>query len=329
MPALNNLQIQKMSEVLRTLKFKSSFYERPFISERMQAEEKLRMYFFSVGICHQTYALAHPSLNLYGWDYLEYGFLNMIRQSPELLVPDFIHVSDFEKLKGSLSGFFTPAEMECTLDRLDERVRLMKDMAAVLVDQYESSLGKLLSSTTHEQGVSVVELYSVLQKFEAYSDPLNKKSSFFIKLAVDAGLIRLQDPENLVPVMDYHMQRVLLRTGCVEIMDDTLAQSLRLRLPMTSDSIIREICVNASALIARKAGLNVLQMNDVLYLAGRSCCHEQTLCRSGSCEKTPCSLTRAVELDNHTACIFNDFCKAATDMEYHKFWQPVVETHYY
>lgn len=323
-------QIANTAEVVKLLRFKASFYERPFIKVNLPEEQKLRLYFFSVGICHQTYQLANSSMNLYGWDYLEYGFLKMIESSPALFEPTSIASSDSKRLIDQISTFFAPEGDLCTLDRMQERVALYQDMAAGLLRTSNGSVYEIISSCSDINGnISTLRLYEKLKAFEAYRDPLNKKSSFFIKLAIDAGLIKIADAENLVPVMDYHMQRILLRTGCVIVEDDILAEALRQRKPMESDVEIRRMCTLASSEIARRAGLNVLQMNDILYLAARSCCNEKTLCRTYICEKTPCSLSRAVELGNHSECVFGDYCKGAIDDRYHKLWQPVVKTHYY
>ncbi len=82
------------------------------------------------------------------------------------------------------------------------------------------------------------------------------------------------------------MQRVLLRTGCVDIVDESLESDLKNKNPIADDHEIREACIESMKLIAETSGLSVFKMNDVFYTMGRSCCNEEMLCQSGICEKT-------------------------------------------
>jgi hypothetical protein len=201
-------------------------------------------------------------------------------------------------------------------------------MASKLVHNYNGKVFDLLLLSGGRVG-GEKGFYHLFRVFEAYSDPLYKKTSFLLKLLTDASLFSVDDPENLIPVMDYHMQRVLLRSGAVEVLDPTLREALVKRSALPSDTLIREACINASKLVAASAGRGVLQMNDVLYMMGRSCCFEQPLCSSGRCAKQPCSLIRTLQLENHHSCIFSEVCRGASLPEYRQLWNPVVRTHYY
>lgn len=322
-------QCMALGEVLRHYSFRESFYRRPFLTAAFPEEFKLRMYFFSVGICHQTWHLAHPAANLYGWDYLEDGFLRMFQENAWLTDPFRVSGASILFIGEALASYFVPAgSTVSTLDRLVERARLYRDMAEKLLTRYEGLVSRLLEASQGRVG-GEEGLYRRLADFEAYSDPLQKKSSFWVKLLLDAGLWQVSDPENLLPVMDYHMQRVLLRTGAVEIIDPELRKALKDRKELPDDTVIRRSCIEASARMAGAAGLGVLQMNDVLYMLGRSCCFEEPLCRSGHCDKTPCSLVRTLEIEEHTQCIFSGVCRGAVAEECVTLWNPVVKTHYY
>ncbi len=85
---------------------------------------------------------------------------------------------------------------------------------------------------------------------EAFVDPMKKKSTIFIKLLEQGGLIEVKDPENYLPMMDYHMQRVLLRMGCVEITDESLTRALKEKRILTSDTEIRSKCCDAIKIIS-------------------------------------------------------------------------------
>jgi len=227
--------------------------------------------------------------------------------------------------------FQTNKKMDsCTLDRLEERARLLVDLDSKIQQDFNGSLRHLLEMSDSRLLNNGNGLYELLETFEAFSDPFRKKSSFLVKLLEDAGLFKIADPENYIPVMDYHIQRVLLRTGCIEIDDDSLAENLRNRIPISDDGPIREACIEAMRVIAHESGHPISAMNDYFWPLGRSCCNENPLCVHGKCEKSPCSLTQLISLDHpHPICILEEACKGKSDSQYREFWQPVVETHYY
>lgn len=329
MIAVNSEQSKKIGEIVKTLEFRSSFYERDFIL--VNSPLKMAMHFYAVGICHQTYVLANPKLNLYGWDFMEYGFLDILRNAPYLFkTEELIKLSRQELIK-EIKPFFAEDNNpeKCTLDTLEERADLWLDMAKGLQKHFNGKIENLFLENNWQETQDAEGLYKFLRLFEAYSDPLQKKSGVFLKLIADAGLVNLDNLTNVIPIMDYHMQRVLLRTGCVEVNDEELKAKLKQRQPISDDELIRKACIKAMEIIAEKSGLHLFKMNDVFYTLGRSCCNETTLCRTHTCEKTPCTLTRAVVLESHNQCIFEGACKGEKDDNYHQFWQPQIQTHFY
>jgi len=329
MITVNKEQSKKIGEIVKTLKFRPSFYERDFILA--DSPLKMAMHFYAVGICHQTYHLANPKLNLYGWDFLEYGFLDILKNAPHLLETEELIKLSQQELIEQIKPFFAEDNNpeKCTLDTLEERTHLWLDMAKVLHKHFDGKIENLFLQSDWEETQNAESLYKTLRLFEAYSDPLQKKSGVFLKLIADAGLVNLDKLTNIIPIMDYHMQRVLLRTGCIEVNDEELKSKLQNRQAIDDDEPIRVACIEAMDIIAETSAYHAFKMNDVFYTLGRSCCNEATLCRTHVCEKTPCTLTRAVVLESHEHCIFQTVCKGATDDNYHQFWQPQVQTHFY
>ena len=91
-----------------------------------------------------------------------------------------------------------------TLDRLDERSELLIDISKKLVERHSGHISTLLTVSDGyldgDQGI-----YNLLGNFEAYSDPFKKKSSLFVTLAHNAGVLNIKDINNIVPIMDYHI----------------------------------------------------------------------------------------------------------------------------
>lgn len=323
---VNKEQSEKLGRIVGQLSFKTSFLQRDFIQLQVRKEIKAAMYFYAVGICHQTYHLANKKLNLFGWDFLEYGFMVIATQKPELLDARYLVNLSPTDLIPLIQPFFAEDHQKekCTLDSLEERAEIWLDMAHFLV------AGNInFQDFIQLSNKKASYFYENLPKTLAYSDPLQKKTSFLLKLLEDSSLLKTEDAVNLIPIMDYHMQRVLLRTGCVEILDQDLQQKLQNRIAIESDIEIREACIESMKLIAQTDGLSILKMNDVFYTMGRSCCNDNMLCETHTCEKSPCTLTLAVELKSHDNCIFQDICLGATKEEYRKYWQPQVNTHFY
>lgn len=324
--SVNIEQSRAIGKIVGQLSFRPEFLQRDFLNIQLDEEIKAAMYFYSVGICHQTYHLANKKLNLFGWDFLEYGFLQLAREKPELLNANFLVETNTRELKELIQVFFAEDNKaeNCTLDRLDERVRLWKDMAQFILQNGKSVLDFIKSS--HNQAEYY---YQHLPKAEAYSDPLQKKTSFLMKLLEDVGYADFSAQKDIIPIMDYHMQRVLMRTGCIEIEDHELYKQLVEREKIADDSQIRSACIESMKIIADESGLSVLKMNDVFYTMGRSCCNENPLCVSHSCDKEPCTLSLAVDIPEKHDCIFEKVCKGASNEKYRQLWQPLVETHFY
>jgi len=323
---VNTEQSRKVGKIVGSLNFKDLFLERDFLKLAISKEIKTAMYYYAVGICHQTYHLANPKLNLFGWDFLEYGFMEIALQKPELLDANYLVRLSPDDLIPLIQPFFAEDHIpeKCTLDTLEERAELWLNMAQFIAESKNNHLEFI-----HKSNNSAEYFYQHLPQITAYSDPLQKKSSFFMKLLEDSGLAKFGKDQELIPIMDYHMQRVLLRSGCVEVLDEQLKLSLQNREHLESDKEIREACIASMNIIAKTAGYSIFKMNDVFYTMGRSCCNESMLCESQKCEKTPCTLTLAVELGKHEHCIFQDVCLGANDNDYRKYWQPQVHTHFY
>lgn len=329
--AVNQEKCAEIGKVLRNISIRPEFLEREFLSVESDRETKLRMYFLAAAICHQTHSLHNDTLNLWGWDYMEYGFLQMLKTASAMFNPGYVCMSDKDEITHYLSKTFSPDgnPKNCTLDSLPERTAMLIEICKLVKENNHSSIAELIDACNGRLLNNGKGLYEVLSQFKAFSDPQKKKITFFLKLAIDAGLIRIKDPENLIPIMDYHMQRVLLRMGCVEILDAQLRMELTDHKPKQSDEEIRLACIEAVEIIAKKSRHSIISINDFFWPLGRSCCNDSTLCNRGVCLKTPCTFNLMVDIKNHDHCFFEDTCMGSKDEAYRNLWEPIVETHYY
>lgn len=328
---LNKTRCAEVATIIKPLKLKQEFYNREYLTLDVDEETKFRMNFFAVAICHQTHKLYHPKFDIYGWDFLEYGFVNLAKNKAQVLDPKFLDTADISTISRELAKAFTHTKniLDCSLDNLDERAQLMKDAANVLLRDFNGKVSQLFQDADNHLQNNDHGLYKLFLRFEAFVDPQQKKTTFLIKLLEESNLITIKDPENFIPIMDYHMQRVLLRLGCVEILDQNLRTNILEQMVLDSDEPIRTYCIEAFKLIAKHSGHPITKMNDFFWSMGRSCCHITTLCHDRVCEKSPCTFDEIVELDDHSTCIFQSVCPGAKDENYRKLWQPIVKTHFY
>ncbi|MFP4469388.1 MAG: hypothetical protein ACLFPE_01815 [Bacteroidales bacterium] len=328
---VNESKCREIAGAISPLKLRNEFYQREYLTLKAADELRFSMHFFAVAICHHTYNLYHRELQLYGWDFIEHVFVNLAKADHRLLQIDFLAKTGNGEIAALLCReFSTGRDMQsCTLDRLDERAELMKDAAVKIHERFSGSVQKIIQCANHMLIDRGNGLYETLPQFEAYADPQQKKSTFLIKLLIEAGLLRIDDPQHFIPIMDYHMQRVLLRTGCVEITDEALRERLTNREPLQSDEPVRSACIEAFRIIAARSEHPVIKLNDFFWSLGRSCCNEDLLCQTGHCGKSPCTFEQIIELKSHHKCIFEVVCKGSFRESYRALWQPVVRTHYY
>lgn len=328
---VNINQSKQVGNILREINIRESFYSRDFLNVNTDRETKMRMCLFSAAICHQTYTLYHNISDLYGWDFMEFAFVNLVKDRADLLNPFFLSTASLTEIKNHLQVYFSPDKTteNCTLDRLDERCAMLKELGTEIQNYFDGNATKFIDQSEGKLIYKGIGLYESLSKFSSFEDPQRKKITFFIKLAIDSGILEIEDQQNIIPIMDYHMQRVLMRLGCIEILDQKLKQQILHKEIQNSDVEIRQACIDSIKIIAKASGHGILKMNDYFWPLGRSCCNETTLCFDKRCEKHPCSFEQIAELDSHHSCIFENICKGKNDKNYRNLWQPVIETNYY
>ncbi len=96
----------------------------------------------------------------------------------------------------------------------DRRARLWRDLARGLERDHDGSAGRLLRACGGRLSGNA-GLVSLLARYEAYSDPLAKKSFLFAKIAERRGWLEVADPEHWQVSADNVLMRLALRSGLV------------------------------------------------------------------------------------------------------------------
>lgn len=97
----------------------------------------------------------------------------------------------------------------------DRRAGLWRDLAAGLERDHDGSAAALLDACGSRLSGGG-GLLALLSAYDAYSDPLQKKSLLFAKICERRGWLRVDDPERWEVCADNVLMRLALRSGLVE-----------------------------------------------------------------------------------------------------------------
>lgn len=138
-------------------------------------------------------------------------------------------------------------------------------------------------------------------------DPLHKKSLLLAMALANRPeeFLKINDPENWKPIVDYHLMRTALRLGMVELSNnEKLINTDRIWVSELQENHIRTLVFHAVELLIKQSGKPMSFVDNKLWMA-RKYCPEM---KEPNCEK----------------CIFTDVCEKRTEL-----FQPVFRTLYY
>ena len=109
-------------------------------------------------------------------------------------------------------------------------------------------------------------------------DPLAKKAILLVLILANRPerFLDLRDPESLGPIVDYHLMRGCLRTGCVTISDPELRARMvdRAWISAGEEAAVRGACFEALGALGEASGLTVAQIDGFFFVNGRKRCLE-------------------------------------------------------
>lgn len=201
------------------------------------ADQIGNFYLLLVAISHQTSPLGRKPLEgivdgsrRLGWDYLSAKLEASARANPIVLTPPF-----WETVNGEdLQELFRDARLGDRLSDPEGRAKLIRDLGHKMSGNSWLSTDALYSRSGGYIERGNDGLLALLAQFCAYSDPVRKKSYFFLALMHNTGLWEYKDPAHLGAPVDYHEARGHLRIGTVRILSPELHTKLIKQLPVTS-----------------------------------------------------------------------------------------------
>lgn len=144
---------------------------------------------------------------------------------------------------------------EETVGGAEVRARLWRDLSAGLLESYDGRAERLIGAAEGRLGGSG-GLIARLARFEAYSDPLAKKSFLFAKIAARRGWLEIADPERWEVCADNVLMRLALRSGLVSPGEDA--------------DRVRADTRAALKRLSAQSGVEAPVLDDLLWERGRS-----------------------------------------------------------
>ncbi|MGB5566469.1 MAG: carbohydrate kinase family protein, partial [Acidimicrobiia bacterium] len=121
-------------------------------------------------------------------------------------------------------------------------------------------------------------------------DPFAKKANLLALILAHRPerFLRLRGSSEIAPIVDYHIMRTTLRTGCVAVTDDDVRGRLEARtwVDAGAETGIRTASRDAIGLLCDLSGLDVASVDGFLFKLGRTVCLEAELPRCGECPLT-------------------------------------------
>jgi len=156
-------------------------------------------------------------------------------------------------------------------------------MQRIFPGGYESLLERANRSPT-----PIATFLSALESIPGYdSDPLAKKANLLavILAARPEHFLDARDPENIAPIVDYHMMRLCLRTGLVKVQDPDLERRLseRMWVDTIEEMAIREATGRAILRLVEGTSCSVADIDGLLFRLGRTVCLETTEPECSAC----------------------------------------------
>ncbi len=293
-------------------------------------------YLLLVAISHQTSPQGRKALegtvggsHRHGWDYLSAKLEAAVRVEPRILSP----IVWAQITSDEVRSLFHDELLGDRLSDTEGRAELIRDLGRQMLRHSWKSAEEIYRASDGYIAGAGADLLSLLAEFRAYSDPVRKKSFFFLALMRNAGVWVYKDPSKLGAPIDYHEIRGHLRIGTVQILDPELQTKLIDGRTVTpeQDIAIRQAVQHALMLVSEFSGLrNPSQIHYLFWNVFRSCCtRDNPHCHScpPSCTLPARYVPLALFPDGTRRCPFSNICQSAAREP--KLLEPRTETDYY
>jgi sugar/nucleoside kinase (ribokinase family) len=224
-----------------------------------------------------------------GSDFIWAAFARAAKQDPTLLSLDRM-----TNEKNLLLEICTADDGKCPLPEPELYRKIHQTHGWVMRSKWPGGYAQLIEHA-NQSDTPVATLLEHLSNLPGYmSDPLRKKANLLAIILANRPehFLQVTDPHNIEPIVDYHMMRVSLRTGCVQILDQDLERrnKARLWIDAPEEYEIRHATSQAIRQIVQQTSSTVAAIDGLFFKVGRTWCLET---EEPKCEE--CPLTKACQ----------------------------------
>ncbi len=224
-----------------------------------------------------------------GSDYLWQAFTRAAMEDPSVLDPARV-ASDpllFDAICADDSG-------SCPVPSIESHRDLQQRYGAALAGT--AGLPEILDEANRSERPAAA-LLERLTTIPGYAeDPFAKKANLLAIILANRPerFLDLRDPESITPIIDYHLMRSCLRTGCVEILDDDLRHRIERRawVDEAEEDEIRRACFDAIQSLVEQSGLTQAAVDGFFFSNARRVCVEVEPPRCDDCVASPACARR-------------------------------------
>ncbi len=233
------------------------------------------------GWTESMYALAGGD-RFKGSDFIWQAFTRAATADPSILNPSRLASEPdlFERICTADDG-------RCPVPQLESHRQLQQAYGAALQAGGFAGFADLLA-TVSSQDQPGKALLNRLSRLPGYAeDPLAKKANLLLIILANRPehFVDLSDPEAVTPIVDYHLMRSCLRTGCVTILDPELRARVEKRrwVDELEEDLIRSAAFDAINLLVQHSGLSQAAVDGFFFSNARSACVEASEPTCGQC----------------------------------------------
>jgi hypothetical protein len=335
--SLDSSQIGAFARSIERFDWAFDTFEDPLLYPDTRTEPTLaaNFFFFMVAIDHRT----HPAGKTYkgmvkgselvGAELLWALAKTRLDEDPIFFSPQKLSsvsvneiIDTFRVTKPREVQVAGPSERAALLR--DSATKLQRDFAGSILNMISASMGWLL----REDGKGILQL---LRRFEAYKDPMNKKSFLLIKFLERRSFIDIKDPANLHVPVDIILLRLALRTGMVKVLDKILDQKIRLNTVVTQEEhqMLRDFTLEAFDEVAHSLKMSPTRLDDILWEFGRVHCQVPNPICDGLPSQSDRRPYRMIRSGPVGECPFGQGCAGYQKPEIWELKEPNFKTVFY
>lgn len=206
-----------------------------------------------------------------GSDYVWQAFTRAVERDPSVLDPRRLATEPalFDQICADDTG-------RCPIPSVEAHRRLQQEYGTALLATggFRPILDE--ANRADRSGAALLQRLARLPGFA--EDPLAKKANLLLIILANRPerFLDLRDPESVTPIVDYHLMRSCLRTGCVEIVDPELCSRVERRgwVDELEEAAIRGACFRAIDLLVERSAQTQAAVDGFFFSNARRVCVE-------------------------------------------------------